>query len=319
MTDVKNFYLFYGKDEPVLEREVNSLKESLHINPTDVITYPISSVEDIIEEALTISMFSPSKFIIIDATSYLSDKKDVPSIALIEDYFEHYNQSSYLVFISNKDTVDSRKKLYKLLSSKGQVKKAEATEEYLYDYVSKYIASNNYQMDNTTIKYLLSRAGLDINNLTNELDKLMLFKYAEKKITSQDITELVDEQSDNPVYLLASHLLKNETAEAIKLYNDFLKKGLEPSQLIPTIASQIRLLFEVKRLHNKGKSNDEIAKILEFKNSYRVKYLLNDSYYYSEDDLLNYLNVLAGLDKKIKLSLVDSKIALELFIAKKDM
>ena len=94
---------------------------------------------------------------------------------------------------------------------------------------------------------------------------------------------------------------------------------MDPSQLIPIIASQIRLLFQVKRLYNKGKTNDEIAKILELKNAYRVKYLLGDSYYYSEKDLLKYLTSLAKLDKNIKLGLQDSKVALELFIAKKDM
>ena len=89
--------------------------------------------------------------------------------------------------------------------------------------------------------------------------------------------------------------------------------------LIPIIASQIRLLFQVKRLYNSGKSNDEIAKILEFKSVYRVKYLLSDSYYYSEDDLIKYLSKLADIDKNVKLGLVDGRSQLELFIAGKDM
>jgi len=79
------------------------------------------------------------------------------------------------------------------------------------------------------------------------------------------------------------------------------------------------LLFQVKRLYNKGKTNDEIAKILEFKSVYRVKYLLSDSYYYSEDDLIKYLSKLADIDKNTKLGLIDGKVALELFIAGKDM
>ena len=53
---------------------------------------------------------------------------------MLEDYFEHYNPNSYLVFISNKDTIDSRKKLVKLISSKGVSKKIEATDEYLNKY-----------------------------------------------------------------------------------------------------------------------------------------------------------------------------------------
>ena len=61
------------------------------------------------------------------------------------------------------------------------------------------------------------------------------------------------------------------------------------------------------------------SKILEFKSPYRVKYLLNDCYYYSEDDLIKYLSKLADIDKNIKSGNGDGKFLLELFIAKKDM
>ena len=105
----------------------------------------------------------------------------------------------------------------------------------------------------------------------------------------------------------------------ISLYNNFVQNGMEPIQIISMLSSQIRLLYQVKRLYNQGKSNDDIAKILEFKSVYRVKYLLSDSYYYSENDLLRYLSLLAELDKNIKLRLVDGKASLELLITKKDM
>ena len=94
---------------------------------------------------------------------------------------------------------------------------------------------------------------------------------------------------------------------------------MDASQIINMLAAQIRLLFQVKRLYNQGKSNDEIAKILEFKSVYRVKYLLSDSYYYTEEDLLKYLSKLADIDHDIKLSLIDGNVGIELLIAKKDM
>ena len=90
-------------------------------------------------------------------------------------------------------------------------------------------------------------------------------------------------------------------------------------QIIAVIAAQFRLLFQVKRLYNSGKSNDEIAKILEFRSVYRVKYLLSDSYYYTEEDLLRYLSYLANLDNNIKSGTIDGNVFLELFILEKDM
>lgn len=315
----KNFYLYYGNDKSILNKEIDDLKKRLVINDDDVIYYDIEDVNNIIDEALTISMFSPYKFIVIDSTSYLSEKKDVTNIKLLEEYFEHFNSNSYLIFISNKDNVDSRKKLVKLITSKGVCKKVEATIEYLNKYVSDYVSNYGYKMNNLDITYFLNRVGNDINNISNELDKLMLYKIEDKIITKDDISLLVEENIDNPIYDLVGFVLKNEKNKAIKLYNTFIQNGMDAAGLIPMMASQIRLLFQVKRLYNQGKSNDDIAKILEFKSVYRVKYLLSDSYYYSEDDLLKYLSKLADLDKKIKLGIIDGKIFLELFIAEKDM
>lgn len=315
----KNFYLLYGEDKAILNKELENIKNKLSIIEENTIYYNIEEVNNIIEEALTISMFSPNKLIIIDSTSFLSDKKEVQDIKLLEDYFDHYNPNSYLVFISNKENIDSRKRLVKLITTKGIIKKVEASIEYLDKYVIDYLKSNNYSISKIDITYFLNRVGNNIDNITNELDKLMLYKIEDKNITKEDITKLTEENIDNPIYDLVGFILKNDNSGALKLYNNFVRNGMDPAGLIPVIASQIRLLYQVKRLYNNGKSNDEIAKILEFKSVYRVKYLLSDSYYYTEKDLLKYLSHLADLDKKIKLGLADPKVHLELFIAGKDM
>lgn len=314
-----NFYLLYGDDKAVLNKELDNLKKSLSVSEDDITYYNIEDTASILEEALTISMFSSRKFIEIDSTSYLSDKKEIPNIKLLEDYFDHYNKDSYLIFISNKSAIDTRKKLVKLITSKGMTKKAEATTEYLNKYVSDYLNSSGYKMSGLDITCFLNRVGTNIDNITNELDKLMIYKIDNKEITNEDINKLTEENIDNSVYDLVGFILKNENSRAIKLYNNFIQNGMDPTSLIPIIASQIRLLFQVKRLYNKGESNDEIAKTLEFKSVYRVKYLLSDSYYYTEEDLLKYLSAIADIDKNIKLGLVDPKVSLELFIAGKDM
>lgn len=314
---MKNFYLLYGDDKAILNKEINDLKKKISINDDAVIYYDIIDVNNIVDEALTIGMFSSNKLIIIDSTSYLSEKKEVSNISCLEDYFNNYNSNSYLLFISNSSSIDSRKKLVKLISGKGEIKKIEATSDYLIHYVKDLL--DDYEISGINISYFLSRCGTNINNINNELDKLKLYKLDDKVITKDDIELLTQENMDNSVYDLVNSLLKNDSARAIKLYREFTENGMDVSQIIAIIAAQIRLLFQVKRLYNSGKSNDEIAKILEFKSVYRVKYLLSDSYYYSEDDLLKYLLKLADIDRDIKLGNVNGNTLLELFIVQKDM
>lgn len=316
---MKNFYLLYSGDGAILNKEINDLEKKLDISDNDIIYYNIDDVDGIINEASTIGMFSLNKFIIINMDSYFKDKKDIPNINLLENYFDSYNSNSYLVFVCNSDSIDSRKKIVNLIKKYGIVKKLEVNDNYLNDYVNNYLKDNGYKINNGDVVYFINRVGNNINNVTNELDKLMLYKINDKIINRNDIDLLTVENIDDSIYDLVNCILKNDNEKAIKLYNNFINNGMDVNQIVAIIAAQIRLLYQVKRLYNSGKSNDEIAKILEFKSVYRVKYLLSDSYYYSESDLVKYLSKLADIDNAIKTSNGDGNMLMQLFIVKKDM
>lgn len=316
---MKNFYLLYSGDGAILNKEINDLEKKLDISDNDIIYYNIDDIDGIINEASTIGMFSLNKFIIINMDSYFKDKKDIPNINLLENYFDSYNSNSYLVFVCNSDSIDSRKKIVNLIKKYGIVKKLEVNDNYLNDYVNNYLKDNGYKINNGDVVYFINRVGNNINNVTNELDKLMLYKINDKIINRNDIDLLTVENIDDSIYDLVNCILKNDNEKSIKLYNNFIDNGMDVNQIVAIIAAQIRLLYQVKRLYNSGKSNDEIAKILEFKSVYRVKYLLNDSYYYSESDLVKYLSKLADIDNAIKTSNCDCNMLMQLFIVKKDM
>lgn len=314
-----NFYLLYCSDKSIINNELSSIKSKLAIEEDDIIYYDINDISNIVMEAQTISMFSNKKLLIIDSTSYLGDKKDIDNIQLLEDYFSNFNSNTYMIFISYSDSVDSRRKLVKLIGSKGISKKLDANDSYLEDYILNYTKDNGYKFDKTLCLYLMSRCGHNLDNLRNELDKLMLYKIDSKVITKEDINKLTNENIEDSIFDLVSAIIKKDSSKAIRLYNNFALDGMDTSQIINLLASQVRLLFQVKRLYNEGKSNDEIAKILEFRSVYRVKYLLSDSYYYTEKELLKFLSDLALLDRDIKLGLRDGNVGIELLITKKDM
>lgn len=316
---MKNFYLLYSGDGAILNKEINDLEKKLDISDNDIIYYNIDDIDGIINEASTIGMFSLNKFIIINMDSYFKDKKDIPNINLLENYFDSYNSNSYLVFVCNSDSIDSRKKIVNLIKKYGIVKKLEVNDNYLNDYVNNYLKDNGYKINNGDVVYFINRVGNNINNVTNELDKLMLYKINDKLINRNDIDLLTVENIDDSIYDLVNCILKNDNEKAIKLYNNFINNGMDVNQIVAIITAQIRLLYQVKRLYNSGKSNDEIAKILEFNSVYRVKYLLSDSYYYSESDLVKYLSKLADIDNAIKTSNGDGNMLMQLFIVKKDI
>lgn len=314
---MSNFYLIYGDDNGLIENQVTEIINKLNIDKDNIVTYSLNntSMEDIILEASMFSMFGTNKVIIVNDANCFKDKVD--NIEVLEEYFDKYNHDNYLIFTLN-GKPDTRKKVYKLIDKMGSVIAVKNDRDYLYNYVNKYIIDNNYQMSSNNIIYFLSKVGSDINNIKNELDKLMIYKDNDHNILKEDIDEMVIVNIDDEIFALTDAVINGDISNSMRLYNFFINHNYEQVQIIALLGSQFHFLFQVKRLYNQGKYKDDIAKILEV-HPYRVKLALGKIYSYSEELLLSYISKLADMDKNIKLGKIDKGLALELFLINKDM
>lgn len=307
-----NFYTLYGTDKSVIKNELNNIVKK--INVTDIITYQmdITSIDQIIEDASTISMFSNKKIIILDNSTFLSSGKNIDNTELLENYLTKYNPDTYLIFICYTEKLDSRKKIVTLLNKKSQVIEVKKGDtNYLKTYITDILKNNNYKLE--SIDYLLSKTGSNLDNIKNELDKLMIYKSESKDINNKDIDLIVASTMEEEIFALTDAIILHNIDKSLYLMNEFLNKSYEETGLIILIANQFRFMFQVKRLLNKGKNNNEIAKILEA-NPYRIKFTAQKLYYYTEDMLIDYIEKIAKMDRDIKLGLINKRLALEMFI-----
>ena len=309
---MQNFYLIYGPDRTVINNELNKLIKDLKID--DIVKYDMtnSNLLDVIEDASTVGLFSSNKIIILDDCYFLTANKAIDNIEELEKYLEKYNPNNYCIFICYSDKVDTRKKIYKLLKSKAKIiEQVKIDDDYLLNYVKEELKREQYKIED--INYFLNRVGKNLNNIKNELNKLMMYKLDSREIKNIDIDKIVIKSMEEEIFALTDAVILKNTELALNLLDSFLKKDYEEIQIIMLIAAQFRFLFQVKRLLNKGKSEGEIAKILEV-NPYRVKFTVKKLYSYSEKMLLDYIQKLAKMDHDIKLGLINKKLALELFI-----
>ena len=309
---MKNFYLIYGIDRSIVNNELNKVIKSLKAD--DIVKYDMnnSTVLDVIEDASTVGLFSSNKIIILDDCYFLTANKSIDNIEELEKYIEKHNPNNYCIFISYTDKVDTRKKLYKLLKDKAKIiEQVNIDDDYLINYISDELKKEDYKMED--MSYFINKVGKNLYNAKNELNKLMMYKLDTKSITNEDIDKITIRSIEEEIFALTDAVILKNTSKALSLLDEFLKKDYEEIQIIMLLASQFRFLFQVKRLLNKGKSETEIAKILEV-NPYRVKFTVKKLYYYTESMLLGFISKLAKIDHDIKLGLVNKRIALELFI-----
>ena len=308
---MENIYLLYGQNKSIIKEEINKIIEK--INSKDIIKYSLDNtlIKDIIEDANTISMFSNKKIIIVNDSSFFGANKKIEDQELLEKYLNNYNNNTYIIFVANIEKIDTRKKITKIVEKNGSIIECLNNETYTKDFINNYLAKNKYKMQDTN--YFLNIVGNNLENIKNELEKLIMYKINDKIINNDDIDKICIKNIEEEIFELTDAIIANNKQKSINLLNEFLNKNYEEIAIIALLASQFRFLYQVKRLENKNKNYTEIAKILEV-NPYRVKFTQKKLYNYREKDITERIKQLAKMDHDIKLGLIDKKLALELFI-----
>lgn len=309
---MKNFYLIYGNDLGITNKYIDDIKRKLGIK--EEIRYNLDdfSLEDIIDDLSMVGMFEKNKLIICDNFNFQIDDKKLLS------YLDNYNRDNYLILVVNSDKVDSRKKLYKKLSSIGEIINASDNKGYIKNFLKTYIQDNGYRIDGTTLDYFISRVGNNIDNATNEIDKMFLYKGSDKIINRNDVNDITIDNIDEEIYLLSESVIGGDTDRALSLYHKFINNGYDELSIITLLANQFRFLLQVKTLYDKGLDYNSIAKEIDA-HPYRVQKTIPKVYSYSKEELVNYLSYLFDLDSGIKTGKLDKNLGLELFIINKNV
>lgn len=307
-------YLFYGVERYLIDEEIKKL--STDINELNIIKYNLEEVtlKDIIEDACTVSLFNDKKLIIVENayifTGTVNKKLPTQDNKILEEYFNHINPDSDIIFVVEKDKVDTRKKITTLMREKGIIKEFNKILNINAFIIEKF---KPYKINNNLIKIFLDRVGNHLDIITNEIEKIKIYKGNDLEITEKDINDLTIKNIDMDIFKLIDNILNKNKEEAIECLEEMMKYGEEPLALIIMLANQFRIMYQAKMLVKKGYSERDIASSLEI-HEYRVKKALEKARMYNEKIILDNLEKLANLDYDIKSGNIDKSIGLELFL-----
>lgn len=311
-------YLFYGIEDYLIQKEIDNIKQKNNIEEISISIYDLTNtnIEKIIEDCEMNSMFTDKKVIIVN-NSYIftgqSKKGQIEqNLEALEKYINNSNIDTLLIFISDSEKLDERKKIVKLIKQKGIVKEFNTTTN-INSIVKSFF--NDYKISDSSITKLINRVGNNLPLLEEEAEKLKLYKDDTKEINDEDILKITNKNVDLDIFKLIDNIIMKNKKVATETYNEMIKYGEEPIKILIMIASQIRLMYQTKLLYKKGYTEKDSASLLGI-HPYRVKLATEKGRKYTESDLLMYLDNLADLDSKIKQSNVDKKMAIELFILK---
>lgn len=307
-------YLFYGIEKYLIEKEIKKMSSS--INELNIIKYNLeeTNLKDIIEDACTVSLFSDKKLIIVENayifTGTVNKKLPIQDTKILEEYYQHINPDSDIIFIVDKDKIDTRKKITSLMKEKGVIKEFNKVLNLNNFILEKF---KPYKISNNLTKLFLDRVGNHLDIITNEIEKIKTYKGDNLEITENDINEMTVKNIDMDIFKLIDNILNKNKEQAIECLEEMMKYGEEPLALIIMLANQFRIMYQAKMLVKKGYSERDIASLLDI-HEYRVKKALEKARMYSESIILDNLEKLANLDYDIKSGNIDKNIGLELFL-----
>lgn len=309
-------YLFYGLEQFLINKEIDKIKKENSITDIDIIKYDLENtkLENIIEDALSISLFGNRKLIIVN-NSYIftgTTNKKLPeqNTLKLEEFIKCNNCNNIIVFIILKEKLDERKKIVKLIKEKGIVK-----DFNLSNNINKYIMEmfGEYKISNDNIHLLIDRVGNNLEILKQEIDKIKVYKDDNYFITKEDIINLTTKNIETDFFKLIENIISKNKEKALESYFEIIKYGEEPIKILIVLANKFRLIYQAKNLYKQGYSEKDITSILG-SNYYAIKKCLENSRMYDDNILLKYILKLANLDIDIKSGKIDKNLGLELFI-----
>ena len=307
-------YLLYGTENYLIKREIDKILNANSIEKINVSEYnlEIDNFKDIIEDANTISLFADKKAIIVN-NSYLFTGKSIKNEndpELFLDYFKNANPDSIIIFIVDSEKLDERKKIVKEIKKIGTVKDFNKKND-LTDILKNMFEDYNISIQD--IKFMIDRCGNNLDILSQEVNKIKIYKDEDKNVTKEDIINLTSKNIDIDIFGFVETIVNKNKNKALEIYKEMLINGEEPIKILVILANQFRIIYQAKELYKQGYSGNDIATMIGI-HPYRIKLALEKARNYNSDTLLDYLEKLADLDYDIKIGNIESSLGLEMFI-----
>ncbi len=307
---MNTLYVISSEDSFLVHREI--LKITSKYPSFESVRYDLKevSISRVIEDLDTLNFLSEGKIVIAENAYFLTAERPTGVIeqdtSLLDKYLENPNPSNILILVTTK--LDERKKQVKLLKEKAKVIQASLDA---FSLIQENL--DDFSMDDAVKRYLIDKVLGNVERVFQELLKLKLYCFDQKKITKEDIDLLVIPLEDDNIFHLIDAIIAGKREEAFKIYEDLILHNEEPIKILVLLASRFRLYYQVKVLMKKNLNDTEIGKIIG-SHPYPVKLARGVVRNYEEKKLLHYLKHLAQIDLDVKRGNTYQNIALETFI-----
>ena len=318
---IKGIYLFYGEETFLLEQQVEKIKRIFgeKVKGINYILIDETNVQELISDIETPAFGFEKKLIIAKNTGIFKregkGRSGGASKELKEKINEYIKQNIELInnvaiIIFLEDEVE-KNSIYNTIEKLGNICEFEEQKPIQIIKRLKNI-SNNYKVNvnENVLQYLIESCGTNMQDLINEIRKLIEYAGENGIIQKEDINKLCTKKVESVIFDLTDSLGKKNIKEAIEVLNNLINSKEPIQKILITLYNHFKKLYLVKLSLNE---NRDIASVLRLKpnqmfliNKYKIQ-----AKEFKEKELRQIIQELEDLDYKYKIGLIDLNIGLE--------
>ena len=327
-------YLFYGEETYLLETRVKKIKKEYQqlILGINFIQIDDTNAEELIADLETPAFGFDKKLIIAKNTGLFKKEKkttktdskkkkvDDTKLPLNEKIAKYIQENSeelkYIVDLVFVEQEVDKNALYQAIEKVGEVKEFALLKlPDLIANIKKIAVAYKVNIDDATAKYLVECCGTSMQDLINELRKLIEYKGENSNITKQDIDLLCTKQIQAVIFDLTDNLGKKETSKALEVYNGLISNKEPIQKILITLYNHFKKLYIIKIAE---KYNEDVATAMNLKPNqlFLVSKYKTQARYFETQELREVLEALIDLDANYKIGLISLEIGLEAILCR---
>ena len=307
-------YLLYG-EENYLKKQYKERFVKALLPEGDTMNYAHYEgkgidVREVIDLAETMPFFAERRVFVFENTGFFKSAAG----AELADYLKELPETAYFLFVE--EEVDKRGKMYKAVKSKGRaVELPFQDENTLKRWVAGQIGRENKRITETDLVYFLNKVGIDMGNITKELEKLFCYALERDVITREDIDAVCVTQISNHIFDMVNAVAEKQQKKALDMYYELLALKEPPMRILFLLTRQYRGLYQVKQLAQKGYGRKEIAEKAGL-HPFAVGKFMEQAKRFQVKELRAILEDSVDIEQRVKTGLLTDTMAVEVFLVK---
>ena len=318
--ELKSLYLFFGEEKYIIETNTKKIKNIFGetIKGINYVLIDETNVGTIISEIETPSFGYNKKLIIAKNTGLLKKetKRKNNEITNIKENLCKYlsenldliKQSIILIIIEEEA---EKQELYNIIDKNGVVCKFDFQKPaQLISRLKSICNMYKVEIENYTLQYFIESCGTNMEELINEIRKLIEYAGEGGKIQNEDIDKLCIKKLESVIFDLTDNLGKRQIKKALEVLHNLIYQKEPIQKILITLYNHFKKIYVTSIAI---KENKEIASSLNLKPNqmFLINKYKNQERYFKERELGKILEELINLDYNYKNGMIDLQLGLE--------